>query len=49
MRPISGYLQHDEESAGWAEVIQWVNPFCPPPLEFDLCKLKPVQSKSAKS
>ena len=31
-----GYLQHDEESAGWAEVIQWVNPACPPPAEFAL-------------
>ncbi|MFT3879471.1 MAG: hypothetical protein QM703_07415 [Gemmatales bacterium] len=36
MRPIHGYLQHDEESAGWAEVIQWVNPQCPPPAEIDL-------------
>ena len=24
VRPIHGYLQHDEDSAGWAEVIQWV-------------------------
>jgi GNAT superfamily N-acetyltransferase len=36
VRPIHGYLQHDEESAGWAEIIQWVNPDCPPPPEFDL-------------
>jgi GNAT superfamily N-acetyltransferase len=36
VRPIHGYLQHDEQSAGWAEVIQWVNPDCPPPPEFDL-------------
>ncbi len=36
VRPIHGYLQHDDESAGWAEVIQWVNPECPPPPEFDL-------------
>jgi hypothetical protein len=36
IRPIHGYLQHDEDSAGWAEVIQWVNPDCPPPPEFDL-------------
>jgi GNAT superfamily N-acetyltransferase len=36
VRPIHGYLQHDEESAGWAEVIQWVNPECPPPPELDL-------------
>lgn len=34
--PIHGYLQHDEDSAGWAEVIQWINPACPPPPEFDL-------------
>jgi hypothetical protein len=36
VKPIQGYLQHDEESAGWAEVIQWVNPACPPPAEFAL-------------
>jgi hypothetical protein len=41
IKPIHGYLQHDEDSAGWAEVIQWVNPVCPPPPEFDLRKLKP--------
>jgi GNAT superfamily N-acetyltransferase len=34
VKPIHGYLQHDDESAGWAEVIQWVNPECPPPAEF---------------
>jgi hypothetical protein len=39
VRPIHGYLQHDDESAGWAVVIQWVNPDCPPPPEFDLRKL----------
>lgn len=42
VRAIHGYLQHDEDSAGWAEVIQWVNPACPPPPEFDLCRLKPL-------
>ena len=36
VRPIHGYLQHDPESAGWAAVIQWVNPACPPPPEFGL-------------
>jgi GNAT superfamily N-acetyltransferase len=36
VKPIHGYLQHDEESAGWAEVMQWVNPACPPPVEFSL-------------
>ncbi len=36
VRPIHGYLQHDPESAGWAAVIQWVNPACPPPPEFML-------------
>ncbi|MCE9532786.1 MAG: GNAT family N-acetyltransferase [Planctomycetes bacterium] len=36
IKPIHGYLQHDEDSAGWAEVIQWVNPACPPPPEFEL-------------
>jgi GNAT superfamily N-acetyltransferase len=41
VRPIHGYLQHDEDSAGWAEVIQWVNPDCPPPAGFELqCGLK---------
>ena len=39
VKPIHGYLQHDDESAGWAEIIQWVNPACPPPPEFDLRKL----------
>jgi hypothetical protein len=42
VRPIHGYLQHDEESAGWADVIQWVNPDCPPPAEFDLRNLPPI-------
>ncbi len=41
VKPIHGYLQHDEDSAGWAEVIQWVNPDCPPPPEVDLRKLAP--------
>jgi hypothetical protein len=36
VRPIIGYLQHDEDSAGWAVVIQWINPDCPPPPELDL-------------
>lgn len=36
VKPIHGYLQHDPESAGWAAVIQWVNPACPPPAEFAL-------------
>lgn len=36
VKPIHGYLQHDEESAGWAEVIQWINPACPPPAGFNL-------------
>jgi hypothetical protein len=40
VRPIHGYLQHDEDSAGWAEVIQWVNPACPPPPEFELRNVK---------
>src|SRR5262245_17256691 len=41
VRPIHGYLQHDEDSVGWAVVIQWVNPDCPPPPEFDLRRLQP--------
>ena len=44
VKPIHGYLQHDEDSAGWAEVIQWVNPNCPPPPEFDLRTWKPALS-----
>lgn len=43
VRPIHGYLQHDADSANWACVIQWVNPDCPPPPEFDLRKLKTSQ------
>ena len=39
VKPIHGYLQHDEESAGWAVVMQWVNPACPPPPAFDLRNL----------
>jgi hypothetical protein len=42
VRPVHGYLQHDEESAGWAAVIQWVNPACPPPPEFELRKMFPA-------
>jgi hypothetical protein len=38
VKPIRGYLQHDEASAGWAEVIQWVNPACPPPPELELSR-----------
>jgi len=44
VRPIHGYLQHDEDSAGWAEVIQWINPECPPPPEFDLRRLPPSRA-----
>ena len=36
---IRGYLPHDEESAGWAAVIQWLNPECPPPAQFDLSRV----------
>ncbi|HXJ75794.1 MAG TPA: hypothetical protein VNM37_23250, partial [Candidatus Dormibacteraeota bacterium] len=39
VKPIHGYLQHDADSAGWAEVIQWVNPACPPPPELELRNL----------
>jgi GNAT superfamily N-acetyltransferase len=38
VKPIYGYLPHDEESAGWAAVIQWLNPACPPPVELDLSR-----------
>jgi len=36
VRPVQGYLQHDPDSAGWAAVIQWVNPACPPPPGMEL-------------
>jgi GNAT superfamily N-acetyltransferase len=36
---IKGYLPHDEESAGWAAVIQWINPECAPPPEFDISRI----------
>lgn len=36
---IRDYLPHDLESAGWAAVIQWLNPACPPPPEFDVTRL----------
>jgi GNAT superfamily N-acetyltransferase len=36
---IRGYLPLDVESAGWAAVIQWLNPECPPPPELDLRRL----------
>jgi GNAT superfamily N-acetyltransferase len=42
VKPIFGYLPHDEDSAGWAEVIQWVNPACPPPPEFALRSYPPT-------
>ena len=36
---IRGYLPHDDESAGWAAVIQWLNPEAPPPEDFDLSRV----------
>jgi hypothetical protein len=36
VKAIRGYIQDDPESANCAAVIQWVNPACPPPPEFDL-------------
>jgi GNAT superfamily N-acetyltransferase len=36
---IKGYLPHDEESGGWAAVIQWINPECAPPPEFDISRI----------
>ena len=45
VRPIYGYLQHDEESCGWAMVMQWVNPDCPPPAEFELVKLSATSAR----
>ena len=39
MTAIRGYLPHDDESAGWAAVIQWLNPDAPPSPEFDLSRV----------
>ncbi len=36
---VRGYLPHDEESAGWAAVIQWLNAACPPPPDVDITRL----------
>lgn len=36
VRPVSGYLQHDAESANQAALIQWINPQCPPPADAEL-------------
>lgn len=36
VKPIHGYLQNDPESANWAALIQWINPQCPPPPEFQI-------------
>jgi hypothetical protein len=36
VRVIHGYLSHNDESDGWAAALQWVNPECPPPPEFEL-------------
>ena len=33
---IRDYLPHDEESHGWAAVIQWISPGCEPPRAFAL-------------
>ncbi len=42
VKPIHGYLPHDDDSVGWAMVIQWINPDCPPPSEFDLSRLPTI-------
>lgn len=36
---IRGYLPHDVESAGWAAIIQWLNPAVPTPDELDIRRL----------
>ncbi|MFM8979821.1 MAG: hypothetical protein ACKOSS_05095, partial [Planctomycetia bacterium] len=36
---VQGYLPHDDESAGWAAVIQWLNPEVPPPPGMELERL----------
>ncbi len=37
---VRGYLPHDDESAGWAAVIQWLNPNSPPPAGFELERMR---------
>ncbi|MFM7141237.1 MAG: GNAT family N-acetyltransferase [Alphaproteobacteria bacterium] len=44
--PIFGYLPHDEESAGWSAVIQWLNPECPTPPGFEITRLPRRSSTS---
>ena len=41
IRAIKGYLPHDEESAGWAAVIQWINQECTPPPDYDIGRIPP--------
>ncbi len=36
VRAITGYLQHDSESANAAAVIQWINKLYPPPIQESL-------------
>lgn len=36
---LCGYLPRDQESAGWAAVIQWVTSDSPPPAAFDLARV----------
>jgi GNAT superfamily N-acetyltransferase len=36
---IRGYLPNDDESEGWAAVIQWVNQACPPPPDWAISKV----------
>jgi hypothetical protein len=45
VRPIHGYLQHDEDSAGWAAVIQWINPASPPPPDLNLARFASPPSR----
>lgn len=43
---IRGYLPHDEESAGWAAVIQWINQQCQPPADFDISRIPKLAPKN---
>ena len=36
---VKGYLPHDEESAGWAAVIQWINQESTPPEDMDISRV----------
>ena len=44
VRPIHGYLQHDEDSVRLGRGYSVSHADCPPPAEFDLRKLRAIAS-----